>query len=114
MANAPNQANYQRGVASLVILSLLRQGDMYGYQIVQEMERQSCGSLISQEGSLYPVLYRLLESDYISDRKELVGKRMQRIYYHLEPKGEAYLNELIREYTAVTQGVFQIIRGGQP
>lgn len=112
MTNIARQANYQRGVTSLVILSLLKKEDMYGYQLVQEMEVQSGGCLSTKEGSLYPVLYRLLENGYISDRKVLVGKRMNRIYYHLEPAGEVYLNELIREYTSVTQGVFQIINGG--
>lgn len=112
MSNTSLQANYQRGVASLVIMSLLKKEDMYGYQLVQEMEQQSGGKLRTQEGSLYPVLYKLLEQGFISDRKVLVGKRMNRIYYHLEPAGEVYLEGLVREYTMVTDGVFQIIHGG--
>ena len=66
-----------------------------------------------QEGSLYPVLYRLLDEGYISDRKELVGKRMTRIYYHIEPQGVAHLNTLITEYRAVTSGVFRVIGEGE-
>lgn len=112
MAVTTGNANYQRGVASLVLLALLKQQDMYGYQLVQEAERQSGCALVMQEGSLYPVLYRLLEAGYISDRKELVGKRMTRIYYHLEPKGAEYLQALIADYRAVTGGVFRIIDGG--
>ena len=73
---------------SLVILSLLKREDMYGYQLVQETERASGGKLTTQEGSLYPVLYRLQEQGYVSDRRELVGRRMTRVYYHLEPTGE--------------------------
>ena len=97
---------------SLVILALLKQEDMYGYQLVQETERKSMGKLTTQEGSLYPVLYKLLDQGLISDRKVLVGKRMTRVYYHLEPAGEERLKELIREYEEVTQGVFQIIKAG--
>ena len=81
----PTQGNSRRGVMSLVILSLLKREDMYGYQLVQETERASGGKLTTQEGSLYPVLYRLQEQGYVSDRRELVGKRMTRVYYHLEP-----------------------------
>lgn len=103
--------NFQRGVASLVILALLKQEDMYGYQLVQETEKQSCGRLSTQEGSLYPVLYRLLDQGYISDQRVKVGKRMTRVYYHLEPKGEAYLQEIIAEYENVICGVMQIIHG---
>ena len=105
------QNNYRRGFASLVILSLLKREDMYGYQLVQETERSSGGLLTTQEGSLYPVLYRLLDQGYITDRRVQVGKRMTRIYYHLEPAGEERLRELIADYEAVTEGVFRIIRG---
>ena len=83
-----NGSNYRRGVMSLVVLSLLKRGDMYGYQLVQETERASCGKLTTQEGSLYPVLYKLQEQGLISDRRELVA-----------------------EYETVTAGVFAIIKG---
>lgn len=113
MVTQNSQNNFRRGVMSLVILSLLRQEDMYGYQLVQEIEKQSCGAIVTQEGSLYPVLYKLLDLGLISDRKVQVGKRMKRIYYHLEPSGEVHLKALIREYEAITQGVFSIIKGAQ-
>ena len=110
MAMDNSQNSFRRGVMSIVILSLLKREDMYGYQLVQETERASGGKLTTQEGSLYPVLYKLLDQGLISDRKVLVGKRMQRVYYHLEPAGEQRLRELIQDYEAVTSGVFQIIK----
>lgn len=103
--------NFQRGVASLVLLGLLKQSDMYGYQLVQEMERQSFGALSMQEGALYPVLYKLQDAGYISAEKVLVGKRMTRIYYHLEPKGEEHLAHLLASYKAVVNGVLRIAEG---
>lgn len=103
--------SFRRGVMSMVILSLLKREDMYGYQLVQETERKSGGRLTTQEGSLYPVLYKLLDQGLISDRKVQVGKRMTRVYYHLEPAGEERMKELIQEYEEVTQGVLQIIKG---
>ena len=105
--------NFQRGVLPVVILSLLKHEDMYGYQLVLETERRSEGKLVTQEGSLYPVLYKMLEAGYVTDTKKLVGKRMTRIYYHLEPSGEAYLQALIKEYEKVTDGVFTIVRAAQ-
>lgn len=110
MAADSSQQSFRRGVMSLVILALLKREDMYGYQLVQETANSSGGKLTTQEGSLYPVLYRLLDQGLISDRKVQVGKRMSRIYYHLEPAGEERLRELIQEYEDVTQGIFQIIR----
>lgn len=106
-------ANYQRGISTLVILSLLSQEDMYGYQLVQEMEKQSGGSLITKEGALYPILYKLLDQGFVSDQKVLVGRRMTRIYYHLEPSGREHLKALTEEYLKVSQGVMRILQGGE-
>lgn len=107
------QNTFRRGIMSLVVLSLLKKEDMYGYQLVTEAEKQSGGRIITQEGSLYPVLYKLVDQGFISDRREKVGKRMTRVYYHLEPAGEQRLAELMREYEAVTQGVYQIMKGSE-
>ena len=113
MAADNGQNSFRRGLMPMVILSLLKREDMYGYQLVQETEKNSGGALTTQEGSLYPVLYKLLDQGLISDRKVLVGKRVNRVYYHLEPAGEARLEELVREYEDLTRGVFRIIRGGE-
>lgn len=112
MAADNSQTSFRRGVMSLVILTLLKREDMYGYQLVQETARASGGRLTTQEGSLYPVLYKLVDQGLISDRKVQVGKRMTRVYYHLEPAGEQRQRELRREYEEVTMGVFQIIKEG--
>ena len=111
MAPDNGQNTFRRGVLSLVILGLLRKEDMYGYQLVQETEKQSSGRITTQEGSLYPVLYKLVDQGLISDRRVQVGKRMTRVYYHLEPAGEQRLKELLREYEETSQGVFQIVKG---
>lgn len=110
MAVENERVSFRRGVMPLVILGLLKREDMYGYQLVQETERRSGGRITTQEGSLYPVLYKLVDQGLISDRKVLAGKRMTRVYYHLEPAGEQRLRELVQEYEDITQGVFQIIK----
>ena len=101
------------GSTTMLVLKLLDGQDMYGYQIVQEIAARSGGTIVTQEGSLYPVLYKLQDQGMISGEKVLVGKRMTRVYYHLEEPGRRRLQELSREYRAITQGVFQIIQGGQ-
>ena len=106
---------FRRGVMGLVLLGLLNREDMYGYQMVQEIERLSGGKLTTQEGSLYPVLYRLEEEGCITFHKVQVGKRMSRVYYHLEPKGQQRLQELTQEYLDTTNSVLRIIgvEGGE-
>ena len=105
------QGSFRRGILPLIILSLLKTGDMYGYQLVQETARRSGGSIVTQEGSLYPVLYRLQDAGLVSNQRVLVGKRMTRVYYHLEPSGAAHLEQLAREYRVICQGVMRIMDG---
>lgn len=112
MAVDNGQNSFRRGVMTLVLLSLLKKQDMYGYQLVQEIDKRSGGRLSTQEGSLYPVLYKLVDQGLISDNKVLVGRRMTRVYYHLEPSGEERLKELVQEYEELTRGVFLIIKEG--
>ena len=101
-----NEQNaFRRGIMQLVILSLLSKEDMYGYQLVQETLARSGGRIVTQEGSLYPVLYKLQEQGFISDRKVLVGKRMTRVYYHIEDTGLAQLEKLTEEYNAISTGL---------
>ena len=101
-----NEQNaFRRGIMQLVILSLLSKEDMYGYQLVQETIARSGGRILTQEGSLYPVLYKLQEQGFISDRKVLVGKRMTRVYYHIEDAGLAQLEKLTEEDNAISTGL---------
>ena len=101
----------KKGSIEMLTLFLLCEEDAYGYQLVQETERRSGGRIVTQEGSLYPVLYKLVDQGLISDRKVLVGRRMTRVYYHLEPAGEQRLKELTQEDEEITKGVLQIIEG---
>ena len=111
MTTHAEQNSFRRGIMSLVLLSLLHKEDMYGYQLVQETKQLSGGRIQTQEGSLYPVLYKLQEKGYISDRKVLVGKRMTRVYYHLEPEGYVYLQTLKEEYNTISIGLQMIMEG---
>ena len=79
------------GILELLILKLLSFEDMYGYQIMQEIQIKSKGKLQIKEGSLYGPLYRMEQRGYLSTRKELVGKKRFRVYYHLEDLGKEYI-----------------------
>ena len=84
----PNADSFKRGTVELVVLAVLQKEDLYGYQIVQQIAEKSAGNFTLPLGTLYPVLYRLTESGCISDRDEIVGKRLRK-YYHLEEAGKA-------------------------
>lgn len=105
--------NLKRGTVELVLLSLLQGQDMYGYQLSQKMALRSKGRFTLQEGSLYPILYRLSDKGYLSERKELVNRRRTRVYYHLEPEGEAYLAQIRKEYFDINRGILDLLRSSE-
>ena len=104
------QTHFKKGVTTLCILSLLQRREMYGYELVQETERVSGGLLSFQDGTLYPVLYRFVEGGLLSDRDEIVGKRLRK-YYHLEDAGKFYYAALLEEYRKISRGVEQLLGG---
>ena len=102
--------NLKRGTVELLLLTLLQEQDMYGYQLSQELGERSEGLFVLQEASMYTILYRLVEKGLISDRQELVGRRRTRVYYHVEPDGATYLTQIRRDYFSVNRGVLNVLR----
>lgn len=103
--------NFKRGSIEMLILYLLTQEDMYGYQLAQEINQRSEGQFDITEGSMYPTLYRLIEKNAISDYKKLSGKRRTRVYYHIEKEGAELLEKLKEDYRAINAGVEKILSG---
>ncbi len=101
--------NFKRGTLEMLILHLLKDEEMYGYQLTQEIAKRSNGAFRITEGSMYPTLYRLIDKELIADRLELVGRRRTRVYYSLQEKGKQYLEKLVKEYEITTAGIDAIM-----
>lgn len=104
-----SQDNFKRGTAELLILHLLQDGDLYGYEITKAFKEKSDGEYTMAEAALYLVLYRLVNAGYISDYEELVGARRRRRYYHIEETGRKYYKEILQEYLTVTKSIVRIL-----
>ena len=106
--------NLKRGTIELMLLTMLKEEDMYGYQMTQTLAERSGGQFIIKEGSMYPTLYRLLGKGLISDYQKKVGARRTRVYYHLEPAGVEYLDKIRKEYFSMCEGIEKVLnRSGQ-
>ena len=92
-----------------MLLRLLWERDMYGYELVKTIAAQSEGVITVKEGALYPVLYQFIQAGYVSERRQPRGERMVRIYYHLEAPGAAALERLTKEYYDVAAGMEKIL-----
>jgi DNA-binding PadR family transcriptional regulator len=84
-----------------LILSILEEGESYGYALIQRVRELSGGALQWSDGMLYPVLHRLEEQGQISScwRTSDVGR--QRKYYALRGAGRKALDEQKAQWSAV-------------
>ncbi len=104
------QVNFKKGSIEMLLLHILSaKGDCYGYQLSQIIKNTSGGELDFPVGSLYPALYKLIENGYITDYKKRCGKRLIRVYYHIEPSGVERLDYLVTEYNKTSQSIQLIL-----
>ena len=92
--------NFLNGVPELVVLRLLSQQEMYGYEIVKAIQSRTKDSFSFGEGCIYPLLHHLEQSRSVSSRRKEVGGR-SRYYYRLTPRGIKRLTELSEEWKQV-------------
>lgn len=108
-------STFKKGSIEMLTLLMLQEKDIYGYQLIQMLAERSGGRLIVQEGSLYPLLYRMVDSGYISGRDVAVETRNGRKrMYHLEPSGRTHLVELKAEFDEIQEGIQSVFRNSVP
>lgn len=93
----------------MLLLKIISINDCYGYQLTQILKQLTNNRINIKEGTMYPILYRLMDDEYITSKKVLVGKRLTRIYYHIEPKGLDYLKNLESEYHLTVMDINNIL-----
>ena len=75
-----------KGSTAMLVMSVLKKSDMYGYKIIKELELQSESVFELKEGTLYPILHALEEENLLESYWEEFDGR-KRKYYHLTRKG---------------------------
>ena len=86
---------------SAIILSILQDGDNYGYAIIQKVRKLSGGDVEWAAGSLYPVLHRMKTNGWIEDYwVEKEGERRRR-FYRITKKGVRALEREKKKWMTV-------------
>ncbi len=80
-----------KGSSESLLLCLVGQQPMYGYQILKELERRSQGYFKFKEGTLYPALHRLEKAGLILGKWQMLPSGRQRRYYFITDKGHRLL-----------------------
>jgi len=96
------------GVPELVLLRLLAQQEMYGYEIARALKLGSGGALDLGEGVLYPALHALNARGLLRARSQRVDGRT-RIYYAVTPRGRRRLARVLENWRRVSAGVELIL-----
>ena len=102
------------GSASLLVLSLLASEDMYGYQMIAQLEERSDHTFTMKEGTLYPILHGLEKERAVTSYEKEAPTGRTRKYYHITKGGLRLLDEKKEEWRAFTQTVNAVLAGAAP
>ncbi len=105
MGNGKIRGQLLKGTTPLLILSVLRQGELYGYEIAQRIRDQSGGAFAPGEGSLYPALHSLESEGALEAFWAQSSRGPRRRYYRITKEGERLLAEHEREWASFASGV---------
>ena len=91
-----------------MILSILSQGENYGYQIIQSVKRISGGKMDWTAGMLYPVLHRLEKERLVQSKWRLSEEGRRRKYYVITEAGRKELEADILEWKSVHKALSKL------
>lgn len=96
------------GIPELMVLGLLRDREMYGYEIVQAIALKSGQVVTPGEGLVYPLLHSLEKDGALKSRRKTVAGR-SRVYYSLTARGLKRLTKLRQDWSALNHVVETVL-----
>lgn len=100
------------GSTALLLLKLLEQQDMYGYQMIEELRRRSDHTFDLKAGTLYPLLHTLEQKGFLETWEDSGDTARPRKYYHLTAAGRKQLAEKETEWRTYASTVLRVLEGG--
>ena len=110
----PRKTNpdFMTGVPELLILRLLSDREMYGYELVQAIETATGEVIKVGEGVVYPILHALEAQGCLKSNRRPVNGRT-RVYYTATPAGKKRLGDMVGEWRRITEAVSSIVKGNK-
>ncbi len=105
------KAQMRKGILEFCILSLIDDREMYVSDLIEGLKK---GKLDVVEGTLYPLLTRLKNGEFLSYRWEESTGGPPRKYYQMTEKGKLFLAELQNTWHDLTESVNQITQNNNP
>jgi DNA-binding PadR family transcriptional regulator len=98
-----------KGTVVPVVLRLLAERAMYGYEIIKVVNERTGNALQWKEGTLYPWLHRLERDGLVRGEWDTAESGRQRKYYRLTRKGSAALQGAVQEWVSLSTAVNAIL-----
>jgi transcriptional regulator len=106
------QQELLKGNTDTLLLALLQDESMYGYQIVKEVNQRSSGYFAFKEGTLYPALHRLERARLIEGSWEDTPNSVRRRYYFITERGRQELADRQREWQKFSRAMDSVMLAG--
>ena len=97
------------GTVGVLILSLLSERAMYGYEILQEAERRSASQFQMKEGTLYPALHQMERVGFLKATWRESESGRARKYYSLTSKGRRHADSKRRQWESISAAMRAIL-----
>ena len=101
------QSQMRKGVLELCTLSVLAIGEAYPTEIIEQLKSSK---MMIVEGTLYPLLTRLKNANYLTYRWEESTSGPPRKYYKLTEQGENLLRELEHTWDEMAHAVNKLLK----
>lgn len=98
-----------KGHLDLLLLATLRDRQLHGYALIEELKRGSDGAFELPEGTIYPALHRLERAGLLSSRWSSESGRRRRVY-QLTRKGVGALDERRQAWRQFAKGVDLVVQ----
>lgn len=99
-----------KGSIGMLLLSILSKQDMYGYQMIKELESRSENVFTLKEGTLYPLLHTLEKNGFLEAYWQNQENGRKRKYYSITENGREELEKQTQEWFTFSKAVTQVVR----
>ena len=99
------------GSTSMLVLRLLEEGDLYGYQMIERLRERSNYVFELKAGTLYPLLHGMEEKGFLTSYEQEEGGKVRK-YYHLTREGKKALKEKEEEWNTYRSAVEHVLQMG--
>jgi len=100
------------GSTTMLVLKLLEDKDMYGYQMIEELAKRSDNTFSLKAGTLYPLLHTLEEQGMVYSYDDNADSARVRRFYRITKKGRAMLEEKKEEWRTFASAIDLVLQGG--